>query len=102
MWLLSCRKDLRRHGRQAQPVDPQRGNIITLTGLQPEKGVTRGTDKVSTSKNNGFAASPNSCGSEACHDRKDTTGFKCDASERSRVPTDKKPSIPPLEVRGKG
>ena len=27
---------------------------------------------------------------EACHDRKDTTGFKCDASERSRVPTDKK------------
>src|ERR1700735_5381737 len=81
---------------------PQRGNTITLTGLQPENGVTRGTDKVSTSKNNGFAASPNSCGSEACHDRKDTTGFKCDASERSRVPTDKKPSIPPLEVRGKG
>jgi len=33
---------------------------------------------------------------EACHDRKDTTQFKCDASERSRVPIDTKPSIPLL------
>jgi hypothetical protein len=77
-------------------------NTITLRGLQPENGVTRSTDKVSTTKNNWVYSLPNAAPQEACHDRRDTGGFKCDPSEHSRVPTDKKPSIPPLEVSDKG